>query len=62
MLDVVDQELKAEITVENLEHAENERYFRLDDTNWWYRGKYRLPQWKMGKEESDRDSERFVND
>ena len=62
MLDVVDRELKAEIIVENLGHAENVRHFRLDDTGWWYRGKYRLPQWKMGKEESDRDSERFVID
>ena len=62
MLDVVDQELKAERIGESLVDVDNWRYFRLDDTGWLYRGKYRLPQWKMGKEESDRDSERFVND
>ena len=60
-LGVADQELRAEMKGESLGCVENWRYFRLDDTGWWYRGKYRLQQWKTGKEESDRGSERFVS-
>ena len=59
MMGVADQELKAEMIGESLVYVENWRYFRLDDTGWLYRGKYRLQQWKMGKAESNRGSERF---